>query len=166
MTHPRVEQLRFARSEFLRGLQGVRADLAERPVGQMNSIAWAVGHMAWHEQLSWLTRGQGITPRPDLNDLAASGGGPSTPPYEAMLAAWHEVVAAADPWLDALDTSRLAQPMGRTQTFGTGLLRVTYHYFVHAGEISAIRQLQEGGRLPEFIGDIQREAPWRPEPPA
>ena len=164
MVHPRVEQLRFARSEFLRGLQGVTPGLAARRVGRMNTIAWAVAHLAWHEQLSWLTRAQGITPRPDLVELAASGGSPSNPPYPAMLAAWREVVAAADPWLDALTTARLAEPMGRSQTIGTGLLRLTYHYFVHAGEISAIRQLEEEGSVPEFVGAIQAEAPWRPEP--
>jgi len=44
------------------------------------------------------------------------------------------------------------------------LLRMTYHYFVHCGEASAVRQMVEGGDLPEFVGDIQDEAPWRQEP--
>jgi hypothetical protein len=165
MAHPRVDQLRFARSEFLRGLDGLNADPGQRRLGQMNAISWIVGHLAWHEQLSWLTRGQGITPRPDLIELTASGGPASTPPLEAMLAAWREVVAAADPWLDALTTDRLGEPIGRSQSIGTAILRVTYHYFVHAGEVSAIRQVVEGGRLPEFIGEIQVEAPWRAEDP-
>ena len=60
---------------------------------------------------------------------------------------------------------KLADPLTRVQSIGTGLLRVTYHYFVHAGEVSAIRQQVEGGALPEFVGDIHGQAPWRPDPP-
>lgn len=166
MAHPRVDQLRFARSEFLRGLGGVTAEVAARELGQMNTIAWIVGHMAWHEQLSWLTRCQGVTPRPDLNDLAANGRPRSNPPLDEMLAAWREVTAAADPFLDGLTTARLDEPLSRVQSIGTGMLRVTYHYFVHVGEVSAIRQVVEGGSLPEFVGDIHVEAPWRPDPVA
>ncbi len=169
MAHPRVEQLRFARSEFVRGLDGVTEEVARRRVGQMNSISWMVGHMAWHEQLSWLTRAQGTVLIPELNDLAANGAPASTPPLAEMWAAWRAVTSAADGWLDALDTMRLHErPASNTPTpqdVGTMLLRVTYHYFVHCGEASAVRQMVEGGELPEFVGFIQREAPWRPEPP-
>lgn len=164
MAHPRVEQLRFARSEFLRGLEGVTPEVAARELGQMNSIAWVVGHMAWHEQLSWLTRIQGVTPRPDLNDVVGNGKPRSNPPLAVMLDAWREVTAAADPFLDTLTTARLEEPLSRVQSIGTGMLRVTYHYFVHAGEISAIRQVVEGGPLPEFVGEIQVQAPWRADP--
>ena len=167
MAHPRVEQLRFARAEFVRGLEGIREDVARRELGQMNSITWMIGHMAWHEQLSWLTRAQGITPVPVLLELAANRGPKSNPGLDDMWAAWEEVTAAADAWLDALTHHRLAEPMGRsriTQSIGTALLRMTYHYFVHTGEASAVRQVVEGGSLPEFIGEIQDLAPWRPEP--
>ena len=167
MAHPRVEQLRFARSEFLRGLDGLTAEVAAQQHGPMNTIAWMVGHLAWHEQLSWLTRAQGITPRPELNELTANGKPRSNPPLDEMLAAWHQVTAAADAWLDGLTPADLAVPMGRSripQSVGTALLRMTYHYFVHCGEGSAVRQLAEGGELPEFVGDIQVAAPWRPEP--
>ena len=54
----------------------------------MNSIGWIVAHMAWHEQRYWLTRAQGVTPHPELNEIAANGGPPTTPSLEAMLAAW------------------------------------------------------------------------------
>jgi len=170
MAHPRVEQLRFARSEFLRGLEGVTEETAQRRVGQMNSIGWMVGHMAWHEQLYWLTRGQGVTPFPKLNESVGSGLPASTPSLAEMRAAWHEVTAAVDPWLDGLDAAGLhVVPASNTptpQSLGTMLLRVTYHYFVHCGEASAVRQMVEGGELPEFVGPIQELAPWRAEPGA
>ena len=40
----------------------------------MNSIGWIVGHLAWQEQRYWLTRAQGETPIPVLNELVANGG--------------------------------------------------------------------------------------------
>ncbi len=169
MAHPRVEQLRFARSELVRGLDGVSVDVARRELGQMNSISWMLGHLAWHEQLSWLTRAQGITPIPALLELTANGRPKSNPDLAEMWSAWRQVTALADPWLDTLTTARLREPMGASripQSIGTAILRMTYHYFVHIGESSAVRQIVEGGSLPEFVGDIQVEAPWRPEPPA
>ena len=73
-TLPLVEQLRFTRSEFRRGLRGTPEADAVRRLEPMNSIGWIVAHMAWHEQRYWLTRGLGETPRPELNEIAANGG--------------------------------------------------------------------------------------------
>ena len=56
-TLPLVEQLRFTRSEFRRGLRGTPEADAVRRLEPMNSIGWIVAHMAWHEQRYWLTRG-------------------------------------------------------------------------------------------------------------
>jgi hypothetical protein len=50
-----------------------------RKIEPMNTIGWTVGHLAWQEQLYFLTRAQGRTPVPLLNEVAASGGPPSTP---------------------------------------------------------------------------------------
>ncbi len=50
MTHPLVEQHRFARSEWRRGLRGVSEADGSRHFEPSNSIGWIVGHMAWHEQ--------------------------------------------------------------------------------------------------------------------
>ena len=61
MPHPRVDQLRFARAELQRGLEGVPAEDALQRLGPMNSISWMVGHLAWHERLVWAVRGQGLT---------------------------------------------------------------------------------------------------------
>ena len=47
MTHPLVTQLRFTRSEWLRGLEAVTAEDASRRFGPINPIAWMIGHLAW-----------------------------------------------------------------------------------------------------------------------
>jgi hypothetical protein len=41
--------------------------------------------------------------------------------------------------------------------------RITYHYWYHIGEIQAIRQMLGHKDLPEYVGDIESEAPYRPE---
>jgi hypothetical protein len=164
--HPLVEQLRFTRAEFRRGLRGTPPTDGERRLEPMNSISWIVAHMAWHEQRYWLTRGMDTTPVPALNEIAASGGPASTPSLKAMLAAWRKVTAAADPWLDRLTTADLEGPLagpGAFRTMGSAIQRVIYHYWFHTGEILAIRQVLAHRGLPEFVGDIDGRAPYRPE---
>jgi hypothetical protein len=136
-----------------------------RRLQPMNSIGWIVAHMAWHEQRYWLTRAQDQTPRPILNELAASGGPGSTPSLRKVLADWRAVTAAADPWLSGLRPADLRGPLGGSgprRTIGSALQRVTYHYWFHTGEILAIRQVLGHSRLPEFVGNIDDEAPYRP----
>ena len=48
--------------------------------------------------------------------------------------------------------------------FGSLLQRVIYHYWYHTGENAAIRQQLGHTRLPQFVGDIDAKAPYRPEP--
>ena len=103
---------------------------------------------------------------PALNEVVASGGPATTPPLRDMLAAWREITTAADAWLDALTTEAmiaiLAGP-GPRRSAGDAIRRVTYHYWFHIGEISAIRQILGHQRLPEFVGNIERRAPYRPD---
>ena len=166
MAHPLVEQLRFTRAEWLRALRGVPEKDGLRRLQPMNTIGWIVGHLAWQEQRYFLTRAQQRTPLPILNEVAASGGPPSTPGLRAMLTAWKQVTADADAWLDSLTTRMLRGPLpkpGPTRTIGDAIHRVTYHYWFHIGEILAIRQLLGHARRPEYVGDIERRAPYRPE---
>lgn len=162
--HPFVEQLRFTRSEFRRGLRGTPEADGGRRLEPMNSIGWIVAHMAWHEQRYWLTRGLGVTPHPELNEIAANGGPATTPSLRAMLRAWTAVTSAADPWLDGLAAADLAAALpgaGPRRSIGSALQRVTYHYWFHTGEILAIRQVLQHRRLPEFVGNLDDEAPYR-----
>jgi hypothetical protein len=163
--HPLVEQLRFTRAEFRRGLRGTPEADAGRRLEPMNSIGWIVAHMAWHEQRYWLTRALDSTPHPELNEIAANGGPATTPSLRAMLRAWSDVTTAADAWLDRLGGDDLVGPLpgpGPRRTIGSALQRVTYHYWFHTGEILAIRQVLGHRRLPEFVGNIDDEAPYRP----
>lgn len=129
----------------------------------MNSIGWIVGHMAWHEQRYWLTRLAADTPEPVLNEVAAYGGPATTPSLRAMLTAWGRVTSAADPHLDALDEAAMAAVLPGTppRLTGNAILRVTYHYWFHTGEILAIRQFLDHPRRPEFVGDLDGRAPYR-----
>ena len=166
MAHPLVEQLRFTRYEWSRALRGVSPDDGRRGFPPMNTIGWIAGHLAWQEQRYWLTRAQDRTPLPALNETVASGGPATTPELREMVAAWREVTAAVDPWLDSLTTERLLDDLGGggpQRTIGDSIRRVTYHYWFHIGEILAIRQLLGHRRLPQYVGDLEGRAPYRPE---
>jgi hypothetical protein len=167
-THPLVDQLRFTRSEWLRGLRAVDDEAGARHFGQMNSIGWIVGHLAWQEQRYLLHRPQGIMLREDIQRDFFSGGPRSTPSLAEMLAAWRTITKATDPFLDQLTTKKLlvdvplnGKRSGQTQ--GSAIRRLTYHYWFHIGEILAIRQQLGERGLPEYVGSIEAKAPYRPE---
>ena len=169
VAHPLVDQLRFTRREWLRALDGVPDADGVRRLQPMNSIGWIVSHLAWHEQLSFLMRLQGETPVPAANDHGVNGEPASTPPLSQALSTWRSVVAAADLALDGLDTRSLEAWLPRTRqpqsrTVGSTVQRVTYHYWFHIGEIVSIRQILGHADVPEFVGDIDGEAPYRAEP--
>lgn len=168
MPHPLIDQLRFTRSEWLRGLEGVSEEDGARHLGPMNCISWTVGHLAWHEQRYWLDRAQGVIPYPRLNEVCAYGAPMSTPSLAEMKDLWTGLAAQADAWLGKLTTAALTEELLRDgkpigQTIGSALRRVTYHYWYHIGEIQAIRQMLGHTGLPEYVGDIEKEAPYRPE---
>jgi hypothetical protein len=63
-------------------------------------------------------------------------------------------------------TAVLATPFKRGKwesNIGALLLRVIYHYWYHIGEIMAIRQQLGHHGLPDFVGNIDDEAPYRAE---
>ena len=165
MTAPLVDQLRFTRTEWLRALRGIPEADGLRRLEPMNSIGWIVGHLAWQEQRYFLTRARQETPVPVLNEVAASGRPATTPRLADMREAWREVTTASDPWLGLLTPDQLTDslpPPGPRRSIGDAIQRVTYHYWFHVGEILAIRQLLGHPRLPEFVGNIERRAPYRP----
>lgn len=162
--HPLVVQLRFTRAEWVRGLEGVSAADGMRRVGAINSISWIVGHLAWQEQAYWLQRAQGKT-LVDAVERCGNGQPASTPPLDEMWAAWRTITTAADAYLDGLTATALLTRWEReptTESIGTKLLRMTYHYWFHLGEAQAVRQALGHTSLPSFVGDIA-QAPYRPE---
>ncbi len=164
MPHPLVTQLRFTRSEWIRGLKDVTAEAAARRFGLINPIAWMIGHLAWQEQLYWLERAQGITAIREVKECGYAK--PLTvPPLDEAWAWWRAVTAAADPYLDSLTGTQLTRRWKREsskETPGTKLHRTTYHYWFHLGESQAIRQMLGHEKLPDFVGGFGKSQ-YRPE---
>jgi len=179
MPHPLVSQLRFARSEFARCLEGVSDEEARHRILPMNCISWMVGHMAAQEQYYFVFFPQGKVPHPQLNKSVGFGHPASTPPLAEMWGVWRDVTSAADTFLDALtdeqlpkhleqdieafedslfgtaNAQMLAQKSVRSgENVGTRMLRTVYHYFFHTGEAHAIRQQLGHPDLPYFVGDM------------
>lgn len=170
MPHPLVDQLRFTRSEFLRAVKGLSDADARKRILPMNCISWNIGHLAWQEQRYFLYFAQGQMLFPTINQEFAYGAPASTPILREVLHAWHGITEAADPWLDTLTSVKLEEyvisrgkPTARI--FGNLLQRVIYHYWYHIGENMAIRQQLRHAHLAQFVGDIDAQAPYRPEKP-
>ena len=165
--HPLVTQLRFARSEFARCLEGVSAEDAVRRIMPMNCLSWIVGHMANQEQGWWVLVAQGRLVVSGLNDRVGYGKPASTPPLDEMWDAWRTITQAADEYLETLTTELLQTHLvfkggRRPESIGTMVYRNTYHYWYHTGEAHAIRDMLGHQDLPEFVGDMS-EALYRPE---
>jgi uncharacterized damage-inducible protein DinB len=163
-----VAQLRFTRSEFQRALDGVTEEEAKRRFEPMNCISWNVGHLAWQEQRYWLRFAQNKTPIARIQTEFAYGAPPTTPSLAEIQTAWRAITTAADPWLEQLASRDLQTAISRPGaqvpiTYGSLLLRTIYHYWYHLGENLAIRQQLGHTNLPEFVGNIDEEAPYRAE---
>jgi DinB superfamily len=164
MTHPLVTQLRFTRSEWVRGLRTVSAEEAARRFGPINPIAWMIGHLAWQEQLYWLKRAQDTTVVPEVKRFGY-GKPLSVPTLDEAWTWWRTVTTASDPYLDSLVRTTLTRRWtgeSSNETPGTKLHRTTYHYWYHLGESQAVRQLLGHTRLPTFVGSFGKSQ-YRPE---
>ena len=168
MTHPLVDQLRFTRSEFMRALEGLSDVDARKRFPPLNCISWNVGHLAWQEQTRLLYNGQGKKLIPKLEIICGKGQPATTPPLAEMIEAWRTITAANDAWLDAITPEKLltyytieGQPT--SELWGSVLYRIIYHYWYHLGENAGIRQILGHTNLPQFVGNIDDLAPYRPE---
>jgi uncharacterized damage-inducible protein DinB len=168
MVHPLVEQVRFARMELQRGLEGLPSDDARRRILPMNSISWMICHLANHERRVWLVIAQGVEDvAPDLPKLVQRIDPDNTPTLDEAWGAWRAVTATVDPYFDTLTDEILAGHFERhgtplPESVGTMLQRMLYHYWYHIGEAMAARQLLGHMNLPEFVGPIGDHAPFRP----
>ena len=168
MTHPLVAQLRFTRSEFKRGLTGLTEEEGCRRFLPMNCISWNVGHLAWQEQCYFVFFTQNQMLLPTINELFANGAPACTPSLHEMWTAWDAITRAADRWLETVTIEKLQEHVVidsrvTPYIYGSLLQRVIYHYWYHTGENLAIRQMLGHTSLPEFVGDIDGEAPYRAE---
>lgn len=152
--HHLVRYVQHTRRELRRAVEGMSIEDLERRLGGLNSIAWIVGHLGWQEQTYWLTsRGE-----PAAADLEAFGHGEpaAAADFETLYQAWQRVTAASDLWLAGLDEAALLTHVhGRSlferENVGTLLTRVIGHYYLHIGQITAIRKLL-GYPVPTFVG--------------
>jgi uncharacterized damage-inducible protein DinB len=167
MPHPLVTQLRFARSEFQRCLEGLSDEDARRRLGPMNCISWMIGHLANQEHFYWVFLAQGQNVAGDLYKRVGTGRPASTPPLDEMWEMWQRVTAAGDPFLDSITTEQLAthfelrgEPV--SESMGTMLQRNIYHYWFHTGEAHAARQQLGHIDLPQLVGSMET-AVYKPE---
>jgi uncharacterized damage-inducible protein DinB len=166
-SHLLVNQLHFARSEFVRCLEGVSEEDAIRRIMPMNCISWMVGHLANQEHRYWVILAQQKEIVTGLYELVGYGKPASTPPLKEMWTAWHKVTAEADKYLSTLtpgimQTYLLRDGKPVDESIGTLLMRNIYHYWYHTGEASAVRQILGHVKVPEFVGDM-RAAAFKPE---
>jgi len=159
MIHPLVVQLRFARSEFVRGFEGVPPADACRRVEPMNCLSWTVGHLASQEHFLWVQMAQGQNIAPGLRELVGFRQPASTPPWDQMWTLWRAITKAADAYLDNLRPEQLNtyfvwQGKPVAESVGILLLRNTYHYWFHLGKAHAVRQMLGHSDLPVYVGDM------------
>jgi hypothetical protein len=146
--------LKNTRGELRRAIDGMSEADLERRVAGINSVAWIVGHLAGQEQGLWL-QGRGL---PAVADLSAFGHGaePSTPAFGFVFPLWEEITSMGESWLDELDDDDLRQHLSGNKPFeienvGSLLTRVIGHYYLHIGQITAIRKIL-GYSVPGFVG--------------
>jgi DinB superfamily len=160
MPHHLVKQLRFARNEFCRCLEGVSEEDGGRRLEPMNCIAWMVGHLANQEQRYWLILPQGKTLYPDLNELVGYGRPASTPSLAEKWGTWREITSVVDVYLEDITEDMTREHFEwrgsrLVENIGTLLLRNTDHYWFHTGEAHAVRQMLGHGELPQFVGSFE-----------
>ena len=165
--HLLVSQLYFARSEFVRCLEGVSEEDAIRRIMPLNCISWMVGHLANQEHRYWVILSQQKDIAPGLYELVGYAKPASTPPLKEMWAVWRKVTAEADKYLATLTPEVMQNYLLRDgkavdENTGTLLMRNIYHYWYHTGEASAVRQMLGHAKVPEFVGDMSAAA-YKPE---
>jgi len=158
-----VAQLHFARSEFVRCLEGVNEEDGRRRIENLNCISWIVGHLANQENRFWIMRAQGRTLFPELNDLVGFRKPASSPSLREMWSAWRTITDTADIYLAALTPEQMRTNFhwhgeDIRENVGTMLMRNVYHYWFHTGQGLLIRKMLGHSKLPEFVGDMSRAA--------
>jgi hypothetical protein len=166
MPHPLILQLRFTRSQFARVVKGVTEEEATRRPHGLNAVGWSVAHLTWQEQKYFLDDGQGERPYPDVDRAYRPGAPASAPALEATLRVWRDVTCRADPWPDDLDVAAMAAPYRKkdgsdgARIVGDLPQRVLYHYWLHLGQVVAVRRLLGHEKVPQFVGNVDRQASY------
>lgn len=80
--------------------------------------------------------------------------GPAAPPYRGRTSAT---------WMNPLQERVVGLGRPTAWVYGNPVQRVIYHCSYHTGETIAIRQQLGHSRLPQFVGNIDDRAPYRPD---
>lgn len=154
-----VEHLWFTREKWLTGYENLADEDAVKRIGDANSVSWMVGHLACFEQFTWCQLAQGIMVVEELS--AFDFGKPATtPPLNEVLDMWQRVMPVADQYLETLTEAdletHLKLPNGANfwDDIGTTILRHTWHYSYHLGEMQALRSSMQHKNLPQFVGNM------------
>jgi uncharacterized damage-inducible protein DinB len=132
----------------------------------MNCISWNVGHLAWQEQKYIFYYGQGRMQYPEIEEHFAYGAPASTPSLREMQKIWQNITASSNSWLETITTEKLQEFVVKSdgtklqRTYGSLIQRMIYHYWYHTGENLALRQMLGHTDLPQFVGNIDRQAPY------
>ncbi|MEM7800850.1 MAG: DinB family protein [Chloroflexota bacterium] len=159
MAQKLVEHLWFAREKWLTGYDGLSNKDAIKRHGDANCPSWMVGHLACFEQLTWCQLAQGKTVVAELKQYDF-GEPATTPPLDEVMTAWKAVMPVCDEYLKTLTeadmTTHLKWPNGRPfwDDIGTTILRHTWHYWYHLGEMQALRSGLGHKNLGPYIGNM------------
>ena len=166
MAHLLVEQFRFAKQEWLRGHENIPADDALKRLGNANSIGWMIGHLAEFDQRVWVERvfGKPVTKATKKFGFRRPA---TTPELAEVFDQWHAIQQKADEALESLtddDLTEYPEIWGNDRSgepVAMWLLRMTWHYWYHLGEMQAVRQMLGHENLPQYVGTIPAEARWQ-----
>ena len=158
--HQLVRHLQFAREKWLTGYEGLSDEEARRRQGDANAPSWMVGHLAFFEQLTWCQLAQGKTVELTLERFGFGEPG-TTPPLAEVMAAWEAVIPICDEYLATLSDEDMGTYLKWSNgkpfwgDIGTTILRHTWHYWYHLGEMQALRSALGHKNLGPYIGSMR-----------
>jgi uncharacterized damage-inducible protein DinB len=148
------------RREFVRVLEGLSDNDCEKRVAGLNSIAWMTAHLMNQEHSYWLKpRGLALSEVEAFNTETANTKTTDTetkPSFQKAYTLWEHVTTASCDWLGSLSDADLRSHLSGRKSFeieniGSLLTRVIGHYYLHIGQITAIRKVL-GYEVPAFVG--------------
>jgi hypothetical protein len=146
-----------ARTDLLRAVDDLDDTHGALRLGGLNEAAWMVAHLAEQEQRYWLSAFREPPLAPEL--AAYRRGRPDeVMPLSRAIDTWLAVASVTEPLLLGLKETELARPapdpsVGPSEHVGVMCLRVFGHYYLHIGQLTAVRRWV-GLPVPAFVGRL------------
>ncbi len=146
-----------ARTDLLRAVDGLDNTHGALRLGGLNEAAWMIAHLAEQEQRYWLSAFRDPAVAPEL-DAYRRGRPEEVMPLSRAIDTWLAVSAATEPRLLGLRETELARAApdpgaGPGESVGVMCLRVFGHYYLHIGQLTAVRRWI-GLPVPAFVGRL------------